>query len=463
MSIGSDLKAIPFIVNTAKTGVNVGLNAIPVTVKAVINIGKTVIGNLAGYISDSSGPLVSATGYVLENAPSLTSAGVFGYLTWHGGKMFAVPFRSKAKWFSFENRFKKTPELKAKPINLTELIKKTSEITDGASKVIANQKTEAAKKAKDLADEALRNAQAAKKALNDAEESVKLADQALDKAITDNVPITIKNDLVTAAFEEQGKLDEARKIDIDKLFATATDLQKKADEAKKASESASEQLKNIQSVTNPKKDAPASQSDNYMMTYTVEMSKPKSGHTQIPLPLSDEAIVISHEDLKKEFTSLAAGTATLGVGILGMIDSAPESVSSYIFSRILDDNWAWWASKIGSPVHYATDCLGNTVGWIIQKDHYGLGKLAAAGSLFFGSHYLIKKTNLVWFNFAKDKNGPLVKRGVIVKDIALIASSITLFCASILTANEWLNSNYKWVDFNTEPTIFDSLPSSITR
>lgn len=438
MSLGS-LLSVPAVI--ARTTLTYGLVVPTYLAKTAVSLSQgmlNITGNIGSIIVP---PIVSLAGATLENFPGLASAGVFGTIGYFGGKKVAkvVPFISDCKWITVDSRFKKRFEMKAKPINLTELVNKNAALTtlsdmtmDGANK-IAEERTTAATTAKTAAD----NARLALKTLEDAQEELDAAQENLAEATTNPNTKGSANYLALL----QNFLDEAKvaKVNAESnpLLATAKDLISKSDEAEKASALAAERLKELKKMKEPLKAGEKPPADTHMMTFTVEEVKPKTGEWRLNIPLSDETLVYSHDDMKKELGSAAAGVAMLGVGFLGVLDSAGGSVSYNIVGR----GWSWVGFGIGAPVHLVTNFVGGILGWAAQNDTYGLGKLTTAGLLTLGSYCALQKTKLVWFNIAKDKASPLIKKDVIKKDLCWLTASAVALTAGIITANEFIKGN----------------------
>lgn len=460
--------------NLASGIVEIQVGAALYGLRTGISIVQKIVSKPAEVISKVSGPIVGAAGYLLKNSPELASAAGFGYLTYLGAKKIKaiIPFTQEAKWIDVENRFKAKPELKVKPINLTELVNKdaiaamASQHTD-QFKTLADEKKKAATEARKLADEASRKAAYEKNRI----ESLifdKKSEFQLAVEQGDSNAIYLKNDL-----------EEARKeLDyLEKISTEAEKLEKQASEAEKASKEASEKLENIKKLSEskektsePKKDKKDDSSKNvekerkdpsnslmtnisngvktlggaykgfmdpekekkdtpeanFIPTYSIEMSKPKPGEIQIIIPFSEEAVVLRHKEIKDCLIDAATGTTMAGIGILGFLDVT--GLDDLVLSSWL---WRGTADMIGTPVHMASKVLSVVAGWATRNDSFGLGKLVTAGALCAAGGYAFSKTNLVWFNIKKNPHAPSFNDKAFMKDFVKLSLSATLITAGV--------------------------------
>lgn len=385
--IDSGSAAVSYLTKSGLSGAQQFLNA--------ISYGVNKVSHLA----------VNASGYAIDNAPEILSYIIFSKVIYEGGKMAADPLKKKDdknQWYRFAERFRKKPELKVKPLNVSDLIKKES-----LPEILAKNQQEAAKAAQEKADDASKKLIEAHNSLN---------------AATSTYNTTHAND------------DLRKKIEAEKIYRACNEtfkkLQTEADAAKNIADIASEPLKKKKDDKKDKADEP----ENFMMNFSVEMSKPKEGESEWKIPLSDEALFINHENLKKTFTRSAAGIAMISMGLLGNIDTIGHSDKLH---------WTWGipARIIGLPVHFASDIVGNVVGKAVQNGPWGFSKLAVAGGLAYASYRLNWSTKLVWFNFGENRPAPGIDKDTIKKDVAKIALMIITATASLYALNDFVHGN----------------------
>lgn len=320
--------------------------------------------------------------------------------------MAADPYTTKDKWLRSDERFRKKAELKVKPLNLSELIKK-----EALPDILAKDKEKIAKAAQEKADAALGK-------FLEAQNLLDMAQKSFDNAVE---PKT--NELL--------KLQEAQRVH-QACDDAAKKLQKEADEAKKISDTASELLKKKNDNEKPKGKGP--EPENLMMNFSVEMSKPKDGEFEFRVPLSDEALFLHLENMKKAFTKSAAGIAMISAGVLGNIDTLG-------LSHKLHWTWAYPAYAIGLPVHYFSDTVGNVFNKIAQNGPWGLSKLAVAGGLYYASSRLYWSTKFVWFNIGENRPAPGIDKKTIKEDLAKMALAVVTATASLYALNDFIHGN----------------------
>jgi hypothetical protein len=423
---------------------------IPYVFKTAVSLTQSLNNVLATVTSKVAAPLIFNTvGYILDNAPAIASSCVFGKVTWEGLKMFSEPYSSKDSWITFGDRFKRKPELKVKPINLSELVNKD------AVTAIADLSVE---KAKEIEGNRKNDYTAAKEKADGAWKAVK--DSKGDPTV------------------------------LDALIESAKTMESQADAAKKASESISSQIEKIKKIATPKpKESPKegdflgniknrfqSVRDSYQagnlselawnsvkmpvdgvqdlmdgisylaadrkekaapenlgMNFSVEMTEKKN--FEFPIPFSEEAFILNTENMKKVFTRSAAGAALASIGGLGLVDT--WGLTDYVF------NWelAYPAKAIGGTVHFASSILGDIAGWIRQEDHWGLGKLIGSGLIFYlGCYRPYQNTNLVWFHFKKNGKDVFDSK-TMVKDLTKLAVAAISLTASLYTFNDFVQGN----------------------
>lgn len=358
-------------------------------------LAKSTFQFTAEVLHTTAGPAVEWAGYTIQwatdpynqfRAPALLSTAAFAFFAYKGTDLALAPLKERDKWINIKPRFKSTPELKQ---NLLDLSKLGDHLN--IEKEVAAQKDY--DKAKDALEKAVQ--------------------------VLDNRLVSFPN---PAADPEAKRLaDAVEKAQVEEKRC-ADKLQKAKDEASKS------------------KDKDLSSKTNGLLNLKIEKTEKSNEETHIPIPLSNEAIVIDRDKMKTILIKSGFGCLTIPVSSLGLLDSLNGVFNVNISEALLGKGLSNFAWTIGAP----TRCVGYATGYVIggvtrlNAASYGIGNIGGAIGLAYGGYRVLKSTNRVWFKFNSDPGNDKIQYAVIRKDLAKIVGGISMISGSILLANAFL-------------------------
>lgn len=366
-----------------------------------------------------------------ENGETFTSAMAFiGFtaLSCKGAIMVLTPLTSRAKWFTIENRFVSKKEIKFGAVNLPANISNIqAQVTPPSSSALLTAANHA-------------NTHAASTALAAANANAvsTTATNAATAAVNANAANpTPANAAANAAAATAARIAANAAQMANATANTAANVAATANAAATGAPLPASPTVSLTPAPLPPNTLPFR--DN-MFGASIEKTKKKAGETHINLPLSNQAFVIKHEEMKKAFIMSLAGLPIVATGVLGAADSIEDLYGSDLIPKPLHST----ASFIGAPVQLTTFYVGKTLEWIthIPTLNYGIGNLGAAIGLSYAGYRALKATDFVWFDFNRaNRADSIIKTDVIVKDIVKVAGGVAMISAAIFSANEFLSGN----------------------
>lgn len=394
--------------NARNTSIQALKNAPSNFVKFILNTPLTALNGMVGiaYITD----LYTNASNNRYLSPELvtTIVGINFFLK--GSKMMLSPMnlREKDKWIRIDDRFKPKIETKGNLVNLSKIMNEVSPIL-------------ATSQAKVTLDHANAEVNQLETKLTEATNDVKNTKEAIFNNINQsNLEKTCGNPRLAKNFLD---LAEEQKTELSNKEKNLLNIQTKLKEAKETVKKIEDEKAKIEA--DAKKTPPKSAEspiESYLINYTTEKTKPKSNETYIPLPLSNQAFLINHDNLKKVGKETLQGLSIIsltGLGLIGVFkQSQNESIQAGLnylqHNGYLHKNIVSLGNCIGWIPNKAFSVIEQGVSWLAHHDEYGIGKALGKVSMIYGSYQLLSSIELNWIDYKK-KN---INGAIIFKDVS---------------------------------------------
>jgi hypothetical protein len=150
----------------------------------------------------------------------------------------------------------------------------------------------------------------------------------------------------------------------------------------------------------------------FAVTLKENKTKKSDDEWHIPIPLSNEAIVIHHKNFKEAVTKSVFGYGEMTIGVLGFIDQFEAT------SQLLGPQISVLARTIGFPARVGLYTISSGASWLLEpsSNAYAIGNLTLFGAGAYLGVYCIKKTNFTWFHWKPKAGEKWFDGGQCIKD-----------------------------------------------